>query len=97
MAETESLSGSEQNSIQQDPNQDEASGAAETSSPVAEINGLSAAQQDVLERCLHALTHAKNDSQVLAALLLVRSHTQKQKKNKKPKKPLYRKAKLFEV
>lgn len=32
---------------------------------------LSQAQKDVLERCLHALTHAKNDSQTLAALLLI--------------------------
>ncbi|XP_010898576.2 neurochondrin isoform X2 [Esox lucius] len=35
------------------------------------IDGLSAAQRDVLERCLHALTHAKNDSHTLAALLLI--------------------------
>ncbi|XP_030644969.1 neurochondrin isoform X2 [Chanos chanos] len=34
-------------------------------------NGLSHAQQEVLERCLHALTHAKNDSHTLAALLLI--------------------------
>lgn len=33
--------------------------------------GLSSSQKDVLERCLHALTHAKNDSHILAALLLV--------------------------
>jgi len=33
--------------------------------------GLSQSQSEVLERCLHALTHAKNDSHVLAALLLV--------------------------
>lgn len=34
--------------------------------------GLTDAQREVLERCLHALKHAKNDSQTLAALLLVR-------------------------
>lgn len=33
--------------------------------------GLSTSQKDVLERCLHALTHAKNDSHILAALLLI--------------------------
>lgn len=72
MAETESLSSSEQNSIQNDPNYKEAPGA-DGSGSAAESNSLSSAQQDVLERCLHALTHAKNDSHILAALLLVRS------------------------
>lgn len=33
--------------------------------------GLTDAQKEVLERCLHALKHAKNDSHTLAALLLV--------------------------
>lgn len=33
--------------------------------------GLTDAQRDVLERCLHTLKHAKNDSHTLAALLLV--------------------------
>lgn len=33
--------------------------------------GLSDAQRHVLERCVHALKEAKNDSQTLAALLLV--------------------------
>ena len=33
--------------------------------------GLTPSQREVLERCLHALTHAKNDSHTLAALLLV--------------------------
>ncbi|XP_067282027.1 neurochondrin-like [Pseudorasbora parva] len=33
--------------------------------------GLSPSQSEVLERCLHALTHAKDDSHVLAALLLI--------------------------
>ena len=32
---------------------------------------LTDAQTEVLERCLHALKHAKNDSHTLAALLLV--------------------------
>lgn len=36
-----------------------------------EGGGLTDAQTDVLERCLHALEHAKNDSHTLAALLLV--------------------------
>ncbi|RXN26298.1 neurochondrin [Labeo rohita] len=34
-------------------------------------SGLSPSQREVLERCLHALTHAKNDSHILAALLLI--------------------------
>ncbi|KAM7384563.1 hypothetical protein PAMA_011768 [Pampus argenteus] len=33
--------------------------------------GLTDAQSEVLERCLHALKHAKNDSHTLAALLLI--------------------------
>ncbi|XP_051991954.1 neurochondrin-like isoform X1 [Xyrauchen texanus] len=33
--------------------------------------GLSASQSEVLERCLHTLAHAKNDSHTLAALLLI--------------------------
>ncbi|KAM9776757.1 neurochondrin isoform 1-T2 [Syngnathus typhle] len=33
--------------------------------------GLTDAKRDVLERCLHALKHAKNDSQTMAALLLI--------------------------
>ncbi|CAG5866060.1 unnamed protein product [Menidia menidia] len=33
--------------------------------------GLAEAQGQVLERCLHALSHAKNDSHTLAALLLI--------------------------
>nr|XP_020453161.1 neurochondrin [Monopterus albus] len=33
--------------------------------------GLTDAQREVLERCLHALRHANNDSHTLAALLLV--------------------------
>ncbi|KAK7899234.1 hypothetical protein WMY93_020087 [Mugilogobius chulae] len=37
----------------------------------AEAGGLSDAQKEVLERCLHALKHAKNDSHTLAALLLI--------------------------
>ncbi|KAL2080371.1 hypothetical protein ACEWY4_024164 [Coilia grayii] len=37
----------------------------------ASDDGLSHAQKEVLERCLHALTHAKNDSHTLAALLLI--------------------------
>lgn len=78
MAEIECLTCSEQNSVKHEPNHEEAS-EADGSSPAAEANGLSDAQQDVLERCLHALIHAKNDSHILAALLLVRS--QKTPKN----------------
>ncbi|KAK2886877.1 hypothetical protein Q8A67_015105 [Cirrhinus molitorella] len=37
----------------------------------SEASGLSQSQREVLERCLHALTHAKNDSHILAALLLI--------------------------
>ncbi|XP_020779454.2 neurochondrin [Boleophthalmus pectinirostris] len=37
----------------------------------AGVGGLSDAQREVLERCLHALKHAKNDSHILAALLLI--------------------------
>lgn len=33
--------------------------------------GLTDAQNEVLEKCLHALKHAKNDSHTLAALLLI--------------------------
>ncbi|XP_048850488.1 neurochondrin [Brienomyrus brachyistius] len=33
--------------------------------------GLSPGQREVLERCLHTLTHARNDSHTLAALLLI--------------------------
>ncbi|XP_056335407.1 neurochondrin [Danio aesculapii] len=33
--------------------------------------GLSPSQRELLERCLHALKHAKNDSHTLAALLLI--------------------------
>ncbi|XP_057684019.1 neurochondrin isoform X2 [Corythoichthys intestinalis] len=33
--------------------------------------GLTDAKRQVLEKCLHALNHAKNDSQTLAALLLI--------------------------
>ncbi len=43
--------------------------AAEGSS--SDPSGLSPSQREVLERCLHALTHAKSDSHILAALLLV--------------------------
>ncbi|XP_017294538.1 neurochondrin [Kryptolebias marmoratus] len=36
-----------------------------------EEGALTEAQRQVLDRCLHALKHAKNDSQTLAALLLI--------------------------
>nr|XP_057902254.1 neurochondrin [Doryrhamphus excisus] len=36
-----------------------------------EGDGLTDAKREVLERCLHALNHAKNDSHTLAALLLI--------------------------
>ncbi|XP_028278329.1 neurochondrin [Parambassis ranga] len=37
----------------------------------AGAGGLTDAQREVLERCLHALRHAENDSHTLAALLLI--------------------------
>lgn len=55
---------------QHDPSSEERSG--DDSSSTHEPNNLSASQKEVLERCLHALTHAKNDSHILAALLLVK-------------------------
>lgn len=42
----------------------------------AEGGGLTDAQTELLERCLHSLNHAKNDSHTLAALLLVRPRSQ---------------------
>uniref|UniRef100_A0A673J766 Neurochondrin n=1 Tax=Sinocyclocheilus rhinocerous TaxID=307959 RepID=A0A673J766_9TELE len=43
----------------------------EVPTPSSDPSGLSPSQREVLERCLHALTHAKNDSHILAALLLI--------------------------
>lgn len=45
--------------------------AEEGEREAAEGKCLSEAQRQVLDRCLHALRHAKNDSQTLAALLLI--------------------------
>lgn len=48
----------------------------ESGGGVSDVNGgeggLTDAQAELLERCLHSLKHAKNDSHTLAALLLVR-------------------------
>ncbi|KAL6457138.1 hypothetical protein MHYP_G00341010 [Metynnis hypsauchen] len=66
----ESLVSPEGVSTQHHSNSEEQS-EADGSSPPPELNSLSAAQLEVLERCLHALTHAKNDSHILAALLLI--------------------------
>lgn len=49
--------------------------AEEEERGAAEGMCLSEAQRQVLDRCLHALRHAKNDSQTLAALLLVSPDT----------------------
>lgn len=46
----------------------------------AEGGGLTDAQTELLERCLHSLKHAKNDSHTLAALLLVRPSLQRGKR-----------------
>lgn len=48
--------------------QDDGKGEGDTDSSEG---GLSDAQREVLERCLHSLKHAKNDSHTLAALLLI--------------------------
>ncbi|KAG9279905.1 neurochondrin [Astyanax mexicanus] len=72
MAESESPISQEEVSSQHHSNSEEQCKAdGSSTAPEPETKGLSAAQQDVLERCLHALTHAKNDSHILAALLLI--------------------------
>ncbi|XP_024251814.1 neurochondrin [Oncorhynchus tshawytscha] len=65
MAEGTFIVSSESDSSGEHTGSEEGEGA-----PLA-IDGLSAAQREVLERCLHTLTHAKNDSHTLAALLLI--------------------------
>lgn len=60
----------ESDSIHQYSPNEESNGADGPGS-ASDSCGLSASQKEVLERCLHALTHAKNDSHILAALLLV--------------------------
>ncbi|TRY93738.1 hypothetical protein DNTS_028770 [Danionella cerebrum] len=45
--------------------------ASEGPGSTREPSGLTPAQSEVLERCLHALTHAQSDSHILAALLLI--------------------------
>lgn len=72
MAEGTPVVSSENNSSDHHPDSEGAGGEGGESQGAS---GLSAAQQEVLERCLHALTHAKNDSHTLAALLLVRLST----------------------
>ncbi|XP_066529631.1 neurochondrin [Hoplias malabaricus] len=67
MAERESLISSEEEDSAQLPK----SKQSEEDGFTTESTSLSAAQREVLERCLHALTHAKNDSHILAALLLI--------------------------
>lgn len=71
MAESEGLISLEEVSNRHHSNSQEQS-EADGSSPAPESITLSATQREVLERCLHALTHAKNDSHILAALLLVK-------------------------
>ncbi|XP_072531001.1 neurochondrin [Salminus brasiliensis] len=70
MAGSESAIIMEEISSQHCSNSEEQS-EADGSGSAPESNRLSDAQQEVLERCLHALTHAKNDSHILAALLLI--------------------------
>ncbi|XP_073339111.1 neurochondrin [Pagrus major] len=57
----------------QSPGEEEQGGGGEGGggSEMDAGGGLTDAQTEVLERCLHALKHAKNDSQTLAALLLI--------------------------
>ncbi|KAK1805162.1 hypothetical protein P4O66_019515 [Electrophorus voltai] len=68
MAESEAFMSLEE--VSTHSNCEEHSGA-DDSSPVPDTNNLSATQRELLERSLHALTHAKNDSHILAALLLI--------------------------
>ncbi|KAK6323637.1 hypothetical protein J4Q44_G00059760 [Coregonus suidteri] len=65
MAEGTCIVSSESDSSGQHTGSEEGEGAQQA------IDALSAAQREVLERCLHTLTHAKNDSHTLAALLLI--------------------------
>ncbi|KAK2920881.1 neurochondrin [Channa argus] len=53
------------------PGREEHGGGGGTESDAGGGDGLTEAQREVLERCLHALRHAKNDSHTLAALLLI--------------------------
>uniref|UniRef100_A0A3Q0S8Z9 Neurochondrin n=1 Tax=Amphilophus citrinellus TaxID=61819 RepID=A0A3Q0S8Z9_AMPCI len=56
----------------QPPGREEQGGGEDGGSSEGDANsGLTDAQRQVLERCVHALTHATNDSQMLAALLLI--------------------------
>lgn len=56
------------------PGKDQEGGGGEESERDAG-GGLTDDQRELLERCLQALRHTKNDSQTLAALLLVRIHS----------------------
>lgn len=67
MAESMSVVISENDTSKEDENGEGVGGDGEKDGQ----NGLTDAQKDILERCLHALTHAKNDSHMLAALLLI--------------------------
>ncbi|KAA0710300.1 Neurochondrin [Triplophysa tibetana] len=60
----------EEVSNHQHPPNKEANGA-DIPGSLPDSCGLSLSQKEVLERCLHALTNAKNDSHILAALLLI--------------------------
>lgn len=60
--------------------QDDGKGEGDTDSSEG---GLSDAQREVLERCLHSLKHAKNDSHTLAALLLVSGDDERDSRNLK--------------
>lgn len=71
MAECTQVVCSEKNSNDQPPAVEEGGGENERDEGKPGTSSLSAAQREVLDRCLHALTHAKNDSHTLAALLLI--------------------------
>lgn len=62
----------------QPPGKDEQEGAeGDRGSEGDKGGGLTDSQTALLEKCLHSLTHAKNDSHTLAALLLVSVSGQK--------------------
>lgn len=67
--------------VSDDPaNSEQQQGESGVSDADAEGGGLAAARTELLERCLHSLKLAQNDSHTLAALLLVRPRLQRGKK-----------------
>lgn len=55
----------------QPPGREEQGGGEGCGGSEGDAGGLTDAQTELLEKCLHSLRHAKNDSNTLAALLLV--------------------------